>query len=81
MIKELFGKIIQKERKAQRRTQEDVAGKAEIATRFLQEIESGDKRATIDTLFKLSKSLNVTPDTLIMPLWGEWVKALPNEEG
>ena len=45
-------------------TQEELAEDADLATRFLQEIEAGSVNLSVDALVKLSGALKVAPTVL-----------------
>ena len=52
-------------RKNQNMTQEELAEKAEISTKFLCEIERGNKGFSAATLYNLAKCLNVSCDYIL----------------
>ena len=52
-------------RKNQNMTQEELAEKAEISTKFLCEIERGNKGLSAATLYHLAKCLNVSCDYIL----------------
>ena len=58
-IKELFGKRIKELRRNLGLSQEELAEKAEISSRYLSRVEMGQQFPSIDTLVKLAKALNV----------------------
>lgn len=46
-------------------TQEQLAEKIEVSTVFISQIESGSRKPSLETIYKLSIALNVKIDTLI----------------
>ena len=61
----LFGERIRDQRNAIRMTQEQVAEESDISLRFYQMIERGEKSVSLDTLIRLSKTLNSSVDYLL----------------
>jgi transcriptional regulator with XRE-family HTH domain len=53
----VFGQNVCRLRTAAKLTQESLAEKADLSRRFVQEIEAGDKSATINTVVRLKKAL------------------------
>jgi len=72
MIKEGFGTDLRRLRLERGFTQEMLADHANIAVRFLKDLEAGKKQASITTLFKLSHALGANPDQLIQPTFEKW---------
>lgn len=58
-IKILFGMRIKKLRKKQALSQEHLAEKAEISSKYLSRIEMGQHFPSFDTLIKLAKALHI----------------------
>lgn len=75
MIKEAFGAQVKQLRTEQGMTQEELSQRSGLAIRFLQDVEAGNKQASIKTVFKLSDGLGVTPDSLIQGVYKSWQKA------
>jgi transcriptional regulator with XRE-family HTH domain len=69
-----FGRTLEKLRVKKGWTQEKLALEADIARRFLQDIEAGQKQPTITTLYKLSKAMHMKPGELLDTSWKEWLK-------
>jgi len=69
-----IGDLVRKKRTEKSWTQERLSSEAGINNRFLQKIEAGDRTPSLETIFKLSSALSITPDKLITPLWKEWRK-------
>ena len=72
MIKKEFGTDLRRLRLDHRFTQEALADHANIAVRFLKDLEAGKKQPSITTLFKLSLALKVNPDQLIQSTFEKW---------
>lgn len=64
---EYMGSQIRKRRRELGRTQEWLAEKAEVSTSFVGHIERGSRKASLETLVKISLVLQCTLDALAMP--------------
>jgi len=73
-LKQKLANIIRTEREKAGLSQDRLASKAGISTRFYQDIESGAKQASLETIFKLSNGLGCHYSLILEPLWKEWVK-------
>lgn len=60
-----MGMRIRQMRKQQRLTQADLAGRVGISTSFMGHIERGTRIASLETLVRLSESLDVSLDTVV----------------
>ena len=60
----LFGKRVRAVRKAARITQEKAAEAAHLNSKYLGEIERGEKRPSFEAIIALSKALDVLPEVL-----------------
>ena len=69
MIKEAFGAQVKQLRTERGMTQEELSQRSGLAIRFLQDVEAGNKQASIKTVFKLADGLGVTPDSLIQGVY------------
>ena len=58
----LFGKRVRTIRKAAKITQEEAAEAAHLNSKYLGEIERGEKRPSFEAIMALAKALNVSPD-------------------
>jgi len=54
-----FGKALKKIRLKKKLTQEDLSLEAQLARVYISELEYGKKVPSIETIFKLSKGLNI----------------------
>ena len=61
----IIGNKIYQLRRSINMTQQELADKIGISVTFLSEIENGRKSMSVDTLFKLSKGLQVSLDTIV----------------
>lgn len=59
------GERIRKLREMQNCTREDFAGKVEISSKFLYEIETGKKGFSADTLCRIAQALSVSCDDIM----------------
>lgn len=65
----LLGEHIRKLRLQKGLSQEALAEVADIHRNFLGEIERGKKGITLETLFRLSRALDVTPQSIITVIY------------
>jgi transcriptional regulator with XRE-family HTH domain len=73
MLKDDFGGNLRKFRLESNLTQEKLALEAGLSLRFIQNLESGERQPSLETLFKLSRALNTTPAALINTSWNWWI--------
>ena len=64
-IKQAFGIVLKKNRIKVGISQEKLAFGCNLDRTFISLLERGKRRPTLDTIFKLSKSLNILPSILI----------------
>ena len=76
MLKEDFGSNLRKCRIGNKMTQEHLALESGLSLRFVQNLESGERQPSLETIFKLSLALDTSPQALIQATWKCWV----NEE-
>lgn len=74
MIKEAFGAQVKLLRTAREMTQEELSQRSGLAIRFLQDVEAGNKQASIKTVFKLADGLGALPNDLIQDVFKTWQK-------
>ena len=73
MVKEAFGNNLRKRRLNQKLTQENLAFESGLSLRYIQNLESGERQPTLETIFKLSFALDTSPQSLIQSSWKWWV--------
>ena len=56
-------------------SQEMLSGKAGIATRYLQEIEAGEKQPSVTMIFKLARAFDIHYCELLNSAWMEWFQS------
>lgn len=54
-----LGKQIKKYRKKSKITQEQLAGKVRVSTKYIQFIESAKRKPSLKTLYKIARALGV----------------------
>ena len=64
----LVGKVIAKFRRSKRISQEVISGLAGIGRTHLSAIERGERKPTLETLYRLSNALNVKMSTIIIEI-------------
>jgi len=64
-IYSIIGKRIKEEREKLSLTQEELATKAEIGTKFLSSIERNVSKPSLDTFIKIARALDIPCDYLI----------------
>ena len=74
MIKKAFGTQVKLLRTEQEMTQEELSQRSGLAIRFLQDIEAGNKQASLTTLFKLADGLELKPEQLLAGIYKDWLK-------
>ena len=62
----VLGETIRLYRKGQRLSQEALAEKADLHHNYIGELERGEKAATVDTLLKIAKALEVKVRDLVV---------------
>ena len=65
--RELLAKNLRIIRAANKLTQQDLAEMASMDRGFLVALESANRRASVDTLDKLSQALGIAPHELLLP--------------
>lgn len=61
----LLGKKLKEQRNKLKLTQSNVAEKVDVSINYIGQIERGEKIPSIETLIKLSNSLNISTDSLL----------------
>ena len=61
---EIFGKIIQQERKAKKISQDKLAKLTGLDRTFISLIENGKRSPTLSTILKISSALDIAPSEL-----------------
>ncbi|MBX3630754.1 MAG: helix-turn-helix transcriptional regulator [Nitrosomonas sp.] len=69
-----LGDAIAKQRNDTGITQEDLAARVDLSSRSIQRIEAGTEQPRYETLFKIARALNTTPDQFILPMWECWLE-------
>lgn len=72
MIKPAFGQALRQRRARKRLTQEKVALDSGLSLRYVQDLEAGNKMASINTVFRLARALETSPSALLNPAWKAW---------
>jgi transcriptional regulator with XRE-family HTH domain len=67
-----FGRHLKQLRESRQLTQEELAFKSGTHRTYISLVERGERNITLDTLYRLSKALNVSAATLF--LWDETTK-------
>lgn len=55
-------------------TQHDVALRSDMSLRYYQDLEAGNKLASLLTLFRLADALGCKPETLLASTYSVWRK-------
>lgn len=61
----IVGNVLRELREKTGRSQEVVSGPADIGRTHLSALERGERRPTLDTLFKLAAALNMSPSEIV----------------
>ncbi len=59
-LREVFGEVLRAKRKEQKLSQEELAGRAGIAMRYVSLLECNKRQPTISTLYVLSQALGIS---------------------
>ena len=61
----VVGRVIQRVREEQKKSQEVISGLAGIGRTHLSAIERGERKPTLETFWKISEALNMKPSALL----------------
>lgn len=64
---DMLGAVVKKARNSQKITLETLAEKIGISVRYLGSIENESKKPSYDVLFKLIRTLGISPDLIFYP--------------
>lgn len=73
----VVGRVIQQFRDKKKQSQELVSGFAGIGRTHLSAIERGERKPTLETLFRIADALGVRPSTIIAAIEEELEKSTP----
>ena len=76
IYREVFPNVLRTMRKQKKLTQEQLAERADIATRYVQHLEAGEHQPTISTFCDIAYAMGMSPDELML----EFVKKLPERK-
>ncbi len=79
-FKHQIAQTIKEKRENSQLSQDKLAAKADISTRFYRSIEAGDYNPSIHTIYKLAKALDIHYTELLESSWNEWLKNPDQEE-
>jgi len=74
IVKTTFGDGLRQYRRTLNITQQELALRCDISTRFYQYLEKGTRTPSLITLFRLADALETTPHKIIDSSWGKWQK-------
>lgn len=72
-LKEELAASIKAQRSASGLSQDRLASKAGISTRYYQDIEAAVKQPSIEIVFKLARALECDYTVLLAPAWERWL--------
>lgn len=67
----IVGRVIQKFREEKGKSQEVISGFAGIGRTHLSAIERGERKPTLETLFRIADALGVKPSTIVAAIEDE----------
>jgi len=73
-VKETFGNEIRQKRRELHCTQQEIALRCDMSTRFYQYLEKGTRTPSLVTIFRLADALETDPCSLIETSWKKWKK-------
>lgn len=65
MADQVFGRVLQRLRKTQGLSQEELSLRSGLDRTFISRLEGGQRQPTISTLIKLAQALNVTAASIV----------------
>lgn len=78
-LKDELATMIKEQRESYGLSQDRLASKAGISTRYYQDIEAAEKQPSLDVIFKLAKALECDYSIILAPVWKYWI-AHPEDE-
>jgi transcriptional regulator with XRE-family HTH domain len=78
---EIFGKILQEERKAKKISQEKLANLTGLDRSFISLIENGKRSPTFSTILKICSALEISPSELFSKFEDKNPDFSPNRQG
>ena len=70
----VVGRVIQRLREEKKQSQELVSGFAGIGRTHLSAIERGERKPTLETLFRIADALGIKPSTIVAAIEAELEK-------
>lgn len=70
-LNQIIGENIKTLRQEKKMSQENLAGIAEIDRRYIQSIEKGRRNISLNTLYKISKALDIKMSDIIIKIENE----------
>lgn len=65
MLRQVFGANLRRERLRLKKSQETLAQEADLTQTYISQLESADWAASLDTVEKIARALDVDPATLL----------------
>lgn len=62
-----MGRQIRKERQRQQLTQAELAERVDVSTSFIGHVERGSRKASLETVVKISEALGMSIDSMVLP--------------
>ena len=79
-LKTTIATVIRSKREESGLSQDRLAAKAGISSRYYQTVETAKKQPSVDTLFKIAVALDIDYTELLKPVWDYWLSQ-PGSEG
>jgi len=73
-VKKTFGDDLRQHRHNLDITQQELALRCDMSSRFYQYLEQGTRAPSLITIFRLADALQTSPHTIIDKAWKEWKK-------
>lgn len=73
-VKIAFGETLRQQRRNLNITQQELALRCDMSTRFYQYLEGGTRTPSLITIFRLADALETTPLSIIDKAWKVWKK-------
>ncbi len=66
-LNEIFGENVRNRRKELHLSQEELADRADLHRTYISDIENCTRNVSLETVEKIAKALDTSPDTLLKP--------------
>jgi transcriptional regulator with XRE-family HTH domain len=72
-----FAHVLKKRRCGKNLSQVDLAAASGVADSYISRLEKGDRMPSLDVVFRVSKALGISPETLVKEIRKQWIAEKP----